>query len=82
VGTLFGFGGRFGAFDALLKFLLKSFLEKLSSFGQEKLVHIVEGFAVGGIVGDEVALVEEGFELRHEKVAGARIKRAIASFEV
>jgi len=70
VRTLFGFGGGFGALDRFLKLLLKGFWEKLASLDKEEGFHVVEGFAVGGIVGDEIALVEQSFELRKEKLAG------------
>ena len=67
--TLFGFGGGFGALDMFLKLLLKGLLQKLSSLDEEEGFHVVEGFAVGGTVGDEIALVEQSFELRKEKLA-------------
>ena len=50
VGTLFGFAGGFGAF---LEFLRKGLFEKVSSLDEEKLLQIVKGSAVCGVVGDE-----------------------------
>ena len=38
------------------------FLEKLASFDEEEVFQVIEGCTVGGVVGDEVALVEEGIE--------------------
>jgi hypothetical protein len=72
VGTLLGFGGRFGAFDVVLKLLLEGFLEKLSSLDEEERFDIVECFAVGGAVGNEIALVEKGIKFGVEKFAGVQ----------
>jgi hypothetical protein len=49
-------------FDAFLQLFLEGFFEELASVDEEKVFHVVEGFAVGGVVGDEVAFVEEGIE--------------------
>jgi hypothetical protein len=68
--TLLGFGGGFVFFDPFLHCLLKGLLEKRSAFGQEKVFEIVEGLAISGVVGDLIALVEQGVEFRVEKVTG------------
>jgi hypothetical protein len=64
VGTLLANGSGFDTFDAMLQLFLKGLLEKLASSGKEKVFHIVECFAVGGVIGDKVALVEESIEFR------------------
>jgi hypothetical protein len=66
-----GFGGNFGTFNAFLELFLKGLLEKLASLGEEEVFQGVEGFAVGGVIGDEVALVEQGIEFRVKKVTAA-----------
>jgi hypothetical protein len=39
---------------------------------EEKLLPIVEGFAVGGVVGNKIARVEKDFKLRNEKETTVR----------
>ena len=58
VGTLVAFFGGFGAFDAFLHFLFEDFGEDFSSFGEEKRVEVVERLTVGGLVQDEITVVE------------------------
>ena len=62
MGALLGFSGRFGAYDAFLQLFLKGGLEKLTPFREEKVFQVVEGLAVGGVIGNEIALVEKGIE--------------------
>jgi len=62
VGTLLAFDSGFDTFDAMLQLFLKGFLEKLSPFDEEEVFQVIEGVAVGGVIGDEVALVEESIE--------------------
>ena len=62
MGTLLAFGSGFDTFDAMLQLFLKGFLEKLSSLDEEEVFQVIEGFAVCGVVGDEVALVEKSIE--------------------
>jgi len=57
-GTLLGFGGGFGSLDALLEFLLKSLLEKFSTFVEEEGFHKVKRLSVRGVISDEVAFVQ------------------------
>jgi hypothetical protein len=64
-------GGGFGAFDTFLEFGFEGFLEEFASFDEEKFVHIVEGLSEGGVVGDEVALGEKGFEFGNQQVANS-----------
>jgi hypothetical protein len=70
---LLGFGGNFGTFDAFLELFLKGLLEKLTSLGEEEVFQGVEGFAVGGVIGDEVTFVEQGIEFRVKEFATARL---------
>jgi len=72
VGTLFGFGGRFDSLNALLEFFLKCLLKKCSSFGKEKYLHVIEGLAVGRVVGDEVAVVEKGIKAGVKEFTASR----------
>jgi hypothetical protein len=72
VATLFGFVVGFGLLDALLQFILKGFAEKISSFGEEEVFHVVEGLPEGSVVGDEVAFVEEGIEFGVEEFSAVR----------
>jgi hypothetical protein len=72
---LLGFGGGFGVFDAFLEFLLKGLLEKLSSFDEEEVFHVVECLTEGGGFGDEIALVEQGIKFRVEKFSGGKMGR-------
>ena len=58
----------------MLKLLLKGFLEKLSPFDEEEVFQVIEGFAVGGVIGDEVALVEESIEPGVKEFDGAEGK--------
>jgi hypothetical protein len=58
VGTLFALFGGFGAFDAFLHCLFENFGEDFSAFGEEKLVEIVECFAVSGLVQNKITVVE------------------------
>jgi len=62
VGTLLAFGSGLDIFDAMLQLFLEGFLEKLASLDEEKVFQVIEGFAVGDVVGDEVALVEKSIE--------------------
>jgi hypothetical protein len=50
---------------------LEGFLEELASLDEEKVLHVVEGFSVGGVIGDEVAFVEEGIEFGVEEFTPA-----------
>jgi hypothetical protein len=52
-----------------LEFFLKDFSEEGSSLQEEKRFEVIECFAEGGVVGDEIAFVEEGVKLFREKVA-------------
>jgi hypothetical protein len=54
VGRIVGFG----LFDTFLEFVLKDFSEEGSSLDEEKRFEVIEGFSEGGVVGDEIALVE------------------------
>jgi len=76
VGTLFAFAAGFGAIDVFLEFLLKGFLEKLSSFDEEEFFHVVECFAASSVIGDEIALVEQGIQFRVEKCPAVRKGRS------
>jgi hypothetical protein len=59
----------FGLFDAFLEFFLKDFSKEGSSLDEEERFEVVEGFAEGGVFGDEIALVEKGVKLLCEEVA-------------
>jgi len=72
VGTLLTFGSGFDTFNALLQLFLKGFLEKLASGEEEEVFQVIEGFAVGGVIGDEVALVEQGIEPSVKEVTTGR----------
>jgi len=52
----------FDAFDMLLKFLLIDFVEKFSSFEEEKGVKIVNGATKGGVACDFVTIGEHRVE--------------------
>jgi hypothetical protein len=70
MGTVLGGGGGFVFFDPFLHFLLKGLLEKLPSFGEKEVFEIVERLSVSGVVGDLIALVEQGVEFLVEKFTG------------
>ena len=67
-GTLFRFGLGFVTVDAFLEFGLQHIFDERSSFDEEKVIEIVEGLSVGGVVGDLVALGEEDVEAFDEKI--------------
>jgi hypothetical protein len=73
VGTLLAFGSAFAVGDAFLKFLLEDFLEKFLSFGAKKVVEVVEGVTVGGVVHDEFAFGDQGIEVFDEN--GTNVRR-------
>ena len=75
VGALLGFGGRFGAYDAFWQLFLKGGLEKLTPFREEKVFQVVEGLAVGGVIGNEIALVEKGIEFGVKEFTTSRERR-------
>jgi len=60
---LFGFGRGFGLFDSFLKFLLQDFIDKLPSFDEEKVIKIMQGTTVLGVLGDVIAIGKQGVEL-------------------
>jgi hypothetical protein len=64
VGTLLGFLGGFDSFDSFLEFLFEGFLKEFSSFVEEEGFHVVEN----AVIGDEVALGEQGFEFGNEEL--------------
>ena len=70
MGTLFGFGSGFDLFDSFLEFVLKGFLEKLSSFVEEEGFHAVEGLRV---TRNEIALIEQGIEFGVQEFAAGRL---------
>jgi hypothetical protein len=72
MGTLLAFAGGFELFDAFLDLFLKGFLEKLSAFDEEKVFHLIEDMSVLGVVGDEIAFVDEGIEFGVKKFTTAR----------
>jgi hypothetical protein len=72
MGTLLGFGSGFGVIDSFLQLFLKGFLEKFSSFGKEEAFHVVESLSIGGVIGDEGAVVEQGIEFGVKKFTPGR----------
>ena len=72
IGTLFAFRGRFSLFDSLLKFVLQDLIDKLPPFDEEKVIKIMHGPTVGSVLGDLIAIGEQGVEFFMKQGANIR----------
>jgi hypothetical protein len=70
VGTLIRCGSGFGSVDTFLEFFLKGLAKKLSSLNKKKRFEISERLTEGGLVGDQIALIEQGIQFRAEVATG------------
>ena len=71
LGTSFGFRLLLDLFDALLKFLLKNFLEELFSGNEQKVIQVVDCLPLGGIVHDLIASTQQKIKAFHKQIANA-----------
>jgi hypothetical protein len=65
-------GEFFGTLDALLEFGFECFSEEFSSFDEKEFVEVIECLPIGGVIGDEIAVIEEGIKFGVKQLTPGR----------